>query len=142
MYLAKPLTKSDVPSPIHINHGKANGKDKNFGMDNNIFHIFKKDFEYLQSKGKLIPDNVKSAPIHVNNVAFKYRDGPGRGDISAQKDDGGSNHYYCKLCDLLKQPRKIFTSHQTCHPNCPSMTPEERKAIRILWQGSHYMTME
>ena len=37
LYLAKPLTKSDVPSPIHINHGKANGKNKDFGMDEHTF---------------------------------------------------------------------------------------------------------
>ena len=31
--LAKSSHKLDVPSPIHINHGKANGNNKNFGMD-------------------------------------------------------------------------------------------------------------
>ena len=70
--LAKSSNKLDVPSPIHINHGKANGKNKNFGMDEHTFQkTLVKDFEYLQSKGKLIPDNVKSAPIHVNNVSFE-----------------------------------------------------------------------
>ena len=86
LYLAKPLTKSDIPSPIHINHGKANGKNKNFGMDEHTFQkTLVKDFQYLQQKGKLFPDNVNSALIPTNDVAFKYRDGPGRGDDCKRK---------------------------------------------------------
>ena len=54
LYIAKPLTKSDVPSPIHINHGKAN-KNKHFGMDEHTFQkTLVKDFQYLQKQGATI----------------------------------------------------------------------------------------
>ena len=44
-------------------------------MDEHTFQkTLVKDFQYLQRKGNLFPDNVNSAPIPINNAAFKYRD--------------------------------------------------------------------
>ena len=89
--------------------------------------------------------------ICINNVAFKYRDGPGRGDDSKRKDDAkqaaergrsefragngsstvvaSSRNYYCDYCFVSKQPREIFTSHQMLDLSCPSMSIQERKIV-------------
>ena len=152
LFLAKSSNKSDAPPPMNIKYNEDNGKKNIFGMDEQTFHkTLVKDFQYLQRKGNLFPDNVNSAHIPTNNVALKYRDGKGRVDDCKRKDDGkqaaerdrnafrasngnstvvaSSRNYYCDYCFVSKQPREIFTSHQMLDLSCPSMSIQERKSV-------------